>query len=120
MKTVIIGASTNPDRAAWQAAQLLQQKGFEFVPVGIKEGVVAGKPILFREQLSSVRDVHTVTLYVRPDAQPEWYDAVFALHPKRIIFNPGTENPEFAALATEKGIEATMACSLVLLTTGQY
>ena len=120
MKTVIIGASTNPDRASWQAAQLLQQKGFDFVPVGIKEGEVGGRAILFKDQLASVQDVHTVTMYVRPDAQPEWYEAILALHPKRIIFNPGTENPEFAALATEKGIEATEACSLVLLTTGQY
>lgn len=120
MKTVIIGASTNPDRAAWQAAQLLHGKGYDFVPVGIKEGIIFGKPVLFKDQLGSVKDVHTVTLYVRPDVQPEWYDAVFALNPKRIIFNPGTENPEFAGLASARGIEATMACSLVLLTTGQY
>lgn len=120
MKTVIIGATNNPDRAAFQAAELLKAKGHEFIPVGIREGVVAGQSIVSKEKLSEVTGVDTVTMYVRADLQPEWYDTIFALHPRRIIFNPGTENPEFAELAREKGIEAEFACSLVLLSTGQY
>jgi uncharacterized protein len=120
MKTVIIGASNNPERAACQAAELLRSKGHEFIPVGIREGVVAGQHIISKEKLSEVTGVDTVTLYIRADLQPEWYDVIFALHPRRIIFNPGTENPEFAALAKEKGISADFACSLVLLSTGQY
>ena len=120
MKTVIIGASPNTDRTAYQAAQLLEKNGIDFVPVGIKSGEVLGKNILTREELSQVKDVHTVTLYVRPDLQADWYEAIFALKPSRIIFNPGTENPEFETLAESKGIEATEACTLVLLSTGQY
>lgn len=120
MKTVIIGATTNPDRAAFQAADLLRIKGHEFVPVGIREGVTGGQPILSKEKMDGIAGVHTVSMYIRPDAQPDWYEAIFALNPKRIIFNPGTENPEFAQLAESRGIEAVEACTLVLLTTGQY
>lgn len=120
MKTVIIGATTNPDRAAFQAAGLLRLKGHEFIAVGIREGTVAGQPIVPREKLAGVSDVDTVTLYIRPDVQPEWYETILALHPRRIIFNPGTENEEFVALAKANGIESSVACTLVLLTTGQY
>jgi predicted CoA-binding protein len=120
MKTVIIGASPNTDRTAYQAAQLLEKNGIEFVPVGIKHGEVLGKNILTKDDLSNVKDVHTVTMYVRPDLQADWYDSILDLKPSRIIFNPGTENPEFESLAESKGIEATEACTLVLLSTGQY
>jgi hypothetical protein len=64
--------------------------------------------------------VDTVTLYLGPDRHPEYYDYILSLHPKRVIFNPGTENPELASILTEKGIEATEACTLVLLSIGQY
>jgi len=119
-KTVIIGASPNTDRAAYQAAVMLQERGHEFVPVGIKPGEVLGTSIQGKAALDGMKGVDTVTMYVRPDLQSEWYDAIFALNPKRIIFNPGTENPEFEAMARSRGIEATEACSLVLLSTGQF
>lgn len=120
MKTVIIGASPNPDRVAFQAASMLKAKGYEFVPVGIKQGEVLNQKILLQSELKNVRNVHTVTLYVRADLQPGWYQDILELKPKRIIFNPGTENSEFEALASQNGIEATEACTLVLLSTGQY
>ncbi|MFM8347479.1 MAG: CoA-binding protein [Bacteroidota bacterium] len=119
-KTVIIGASPNTDRAAYQAAVMLQQNGHEFVPVGIKPGEVLGKSIQQKSSLEGLDGVDTVTMYVRPDLQPEWYESILNLKPKRIIFNPGTENPEFEQLAASNGIEATEACSLVLLSTGQF
>lgn len=120
LKTVIIGASPNPDRVAFQAAGMLKAHGHEFIPVGIKEGEVLGQKILKQSQLNEIKEVHTVTLYVRADLQPAWYEDLLSLKPKRIIFNPGTENPEFEKLAEENGIEATEACTLVLLSTGQY
>ena len=120
LKTVIIGASPNPDRVAFQAAGLLKAHGHPFVPVGIKDGEVLGQKILNQSQLNEISDVHTVTLYVRADLQNSWYDDILKLKPKRIIFNPGTENPEFEQIAEKNGIEATEACTLVLLSTGQY
>lgn len=120
MKTVIIGASPNPDRVAFQAAQMLKSHGHEFIPVGIKSGEVLGQKILEQPGLKDLADVHTVTLYVRAELQTGWYADILNLNPKRIIFNPGTENPEFEKMASEKGIEATEACTLVLLSTGQF
>ena len=118
--TLIIGATTNPERTAFQAAGLLKQKGIQFIAVGIKEGTVFGEPILAREKLAPDAKIDTVTLYVRPEIQKEWYDQIVALKPRRIIFNPGTENPEFEKIASAAGIESINACTLVMLTTGQY
>lgn len=99
---------------------MLKGAGFECVPVGIKRGVVDGVEILDLRQRPAVPDVHTVTMYLGSKNQPEWYDYILSLHPQRIIFNPGAENPEFARQAAEKGIEVEFACNLVLLRTGQF
>lgn len=120
LKTVIIGASPNPDRAAFQAASMLKARGHEFIPFGIKEGEVLGQQIRNQSELKDISDVHTVTLYVRADLQKSWYDDILKLKPKRIIFNPGTENPEFEQIAEDNEIETAEACTLVLLSTGQY
>jgi len=120
MKTVIIGASPNPERVAYQAAEMLKARGFDFVPFGIKSGEVLGQKILNQSGLKNLQDVHTVTLYIRAELQAGWYEDILGLRPKRIIFNPGTENPEFEKMAEENGIEATEACTLVLLSTGQF
>lgn len=119
-KTIIIGASPNPDRVAFQAAGMLKANGHEFIPVGIKEGDVLGQKILSQVQMKEIPGVDTVTLYIRADLQSTWYSDILNLKPRRIIFNPGTENPEFETLAKENGVEATEACTLVLLSTGQY
>lgn len=118
MKTVVIGASTNPERYSFKAVNSLLDHGHEAVPVGIKSGEIRGLEIL--KGKPSIENVHTVTLYVGPANQPEYYDYIFSLNPKRIVFNPGTENSEFIKLAESKGIEATVACTLVLLSTGQF
>ena len=86
----------------------------------IKKGEVLGKPILSIFEKPAIPDVDTITLYIGPQHQPEWYDYLISLKPKRIIFNPGTENPEFEKMAEEKGIETLEACTLVMLRTGQY
>ena len=119
-KTVVIGASNNPSRYAYMASNMLDDYGHEVVPVGIKKGEVAGKSILDLRQLPEVPEVNTVTLYLGPQNQPEWYDYILGLNPKRIIFNPGTENMELEKKATEKGIEAVYGCTLVMLRAGTY
>jgi predicted CoA-binding protein len=119
-KTVIIGATTNPTRYAYFAAEMLLNYGHEFVPIGIKKGVVFGQPILNLTNRPEVTGTHTVTLYIGPQHQPEWCDYVLTLRPERVIFNPGTENPEFQRMAEAAGIEVMEACTLVMLRTGQY
>ena len=119
-KTVIIGATTNPGRYAYLAAEMLSTYNHEIIPVGIKKGDVLGKAILDIRQRPAIQGVDTVTLYIGPRHQPEHYDYILSLKPKRIIFNPGTENPEFEKLIKDSGIEALEACTLVMLRTGQY
>lgn len=119
-KTVIIGATTNPTRYAFIAAGMLSEYNHEIVPVGIKSGVVYGKEILAITKRPIIADVDTVTLYIGPQHQPEHYDYILSLKPKRVIFNPGTENAEFEKLITDSGAEALEACTLVLLRSNQY
>lgn len=119
-KTAIIGATSNPSRYAFLAADMLADKGHEIVPIGIKTGEVAGRKILDLRTRPRVEGIDTVTMYIGPQNQPEWYDYILGLQPKRIIFNPGTENPEFEQMAIEKGIETEAACTLVMLRVGNY
>ena len=119
-KTVVIGATPNQSRYAYLAADMLREYDHEVVPMGIKKGEVAGKEILDIRKKPAINGVDTVTLYIGPRHQPEWYDYILSLKPKRIIFNPGTENDEFEQLAEKNGIEALEACTLVLLRSHQY
>lgn len=119
-KTVVVGATDNSSRYAFIAANMLNEYGHEVVPLGIKKGEVAGKEILDIRQKPEIKDIDTLTLYLGPQNQPEWYDYLLSLKPKRIIFNPGTENADFETLAKKQGIEIEEACTLVMLRTGQY
>jgi uncharacterized protein len=119
-KTVIIGATPDRSRYAYLAAQMLSQYNHDFVPVSIKTGEVMGRQILDLRQKPVIAGVDTITLYIGPQNQLQWYDYLLDLKPKRIIFNPGTENPELQAMAEEKGIEVLEACTLVMLRSGQY
>lgn len=119
-KTVIIGATPDRSRYAFLAAQMLQEYRHEIVPVSIKKGNVLGNEILDLRQKPPIPDVDTVTLYIGTRNQPEWYDYILSLRPKRIIFNPGTENDEFERMAEAQGIEALQACTLVMLRSLQY
>jgi uncharacterized protein len=118
--TLIVGATDNIERYAYRAADLLQAKGVSFIPIGIKKGVVFGKEIVDLRQKPALAGIHTVTLYLGPQNQSEWMDYLIGLGPKRMIFNPGTENPEFFSKAKSAGIEVLEACTLVMLTTGQF
>ncbi len=117
-KTLVLGATPNPNRYAYLAANRLKAKGHTIINVGIKKGEVAGVQIEEPEQIHT--DVDTVTLYIGPHNQPDLYQYILETHPKRIIFNPGTENPELKNLASKQGIETIEACTLVMLATGQY
>ena len=115
---MIIGATNNPGRYACLAAHRLTAHGHDIVNVGIKTGDVAGVPI---ERAGAIHpDIDTITLYVGPQHQSEYFDYILKTKPKRIIFNPGTENQELENLAEENGIETMDACTLVLLSSGQY
>lgn len=117
-KTVILGATPDPTRYAYQAAKMLVKQGHEIVPVGLKKGEVFGKQIENGQPM--IEGVDTVTLYVGPQNQPSLYNYIVKLKPKRVIFNPGTENDELMDLLEEKGIEPVEACTLVMLSTNQY
>ncbi len=117
-KTIIIGASENPERYAHKATIALQKHRHEVIPIGIKEGVINGLKIIVGKP--EINDVDTISLYIGPKNQSCWCDYIIATHPKRVIFNPGTENPEFAALLCKNNIEAVEACTLVMLSIGTY
>jgi uncharacterized protein len=119
-KTVIIGATTNPARYAFLAARMLTEYNHEIVPVGIKEGAVSGKEILDIFEKPAIAGVDTVTLYIGPQRQPEYYDYILGLKPRRIIFNPGTENEAFERMAEAQGVEVVEGCTLVMLRSGQF
>lgn len=117
-KTLVVGASENPERYSFKAVNALLKHQHEVLAIGGRDGqigpvrITTGKPDFF--------DVDTVTMYIGPANQAGFYDYVIGLKPRRVIFNPGTENPEFEQLLTDAGIEPVEACTLVLLSTGQF
>lgn len=117
-KTLVIGASENPNRYSFLAVKSLLSHNHSVAALGKHSGIVHGIPIVTEKQLFT--DIDTVTLYINPTHQKQYYDYIFSLNPKRIIFNPGTENIEFASLAKNNGIKVIDACTLVLLATGQF
>ncbi len=119
-KTVIIGATNNPSRYAYLAAERLTRAGHEIVPVGIKKGEVLGEEIRNIREEPQISDVDTITMYIGPQHQPEYYNYLIGLNPKRVIFNPGTENPELVRQLKEKGIASEYSCTLVMLGSGVY
>lgn len=118
--TAIIGASTNPQRYSYIAAQMLSDRTYPFIPIGIKQGTIFGKPILDIREKPPIKDIDTLTLYLGNKNQSDWTEYILSLKPRRIIFNPGAENLEFQRLANNNGIETLNACTLVMLSTGQY
>src|SRR5580693_3121468 len=117
-KTLVIGASVNPQRYSFIAVNKLRSNNHPVVAIGRKMAKVGDVAIDIEKK--DYTDIDTVTLYLNPVNQREYYDYILSLHPKRIIFNPGAENPELEALAFANGIEPVEACTLVLLSTGQY
>jgi predicted CoA-binding protein len=116
--TVVIGASPDPSRYSFLATNKLKRYGHKVYPVGIHEGDINGEPVLTNKP--PIENVDTITMYVHPRHQKSWYDYILGLKPKRIIFNPGAENPELQKLAEAQGAECLDACTLVMLSTGEY
>ena len=117
-KTLVLGASDNPSRYSFLAVHRLRSYGHPVVAIGKKNGVV--NDVTIDKEKKPIDNVHTVTLYLNPAHQKQYYDYIVSLKPQRIIFNPGAENDELAELATRNGIKPLEACTLVLLSTNQY
>lgn len=117
-KTLVIGASMNPSRYSNMAINRLVNNDQPVKAIGLRKGNVAGVEI--HTEKESFEDIHTVTLYLNPKRQEEYYDYILSLNPKRVIFNPGTENPDFYEILQKNKIETEVACTLVLLGTNQY
>ncbi len=117
-KTLVLGASGNPSRYSHFAINLLRQKGYPVAAIGRRHALVADVPVETKQV--PLDNVDTVTLYLNARHQKEYYDYIISLKPRRIIFNPGAENPELASLASKHNINPLEACTLVLLSIGQY
>ena len=116
--TVVIGASPSEEKYGYKATVSLKRHGHKVYPIGLKEGKIEGLDII--TDRPDIKNIDTVTLYVGPQNQDGWKEYIYSLKPKRIIFNPGTENDAFEAEVRAKGIEATQACTLVMLSIGNY
>jgi predicted CoA-binding protein len=117
-KTLVLGASDNPARYSFLAVNNLREHKHEVVAIGKRASMVADIPI--QVETSPIQDLDTVSFYLNPENQKNYYNYILDQHPRRVIFNPGAENPEFEKILTEKGIQVMEACTLVLLSTGQY
>lgn len=117
-KTLIIGASSNPERYSYKAAEKLLANNHEIYMIGNREDTLFEREVL--KQQVAYTDVDTVTMYVSPQNQTNYFDYITTLNPRRVIFNPGTENAKLAKHLEAKGIETEEACTLVLLATNVY
>lgn len=115
---LVIGASVKPYRYSNMAVVRLRSHGHEVKAIGLKSGQIGDVNI--EEGKPEFKEIDSVLMYINPDRQPDYYDYILNLRPRRIIFNPGTENREFEELASKNGIEPIEACSLVMLGTGQW
>lgn len=117
-KTLVFGASLKPDRYSNYAINRLVDSEYETVAFGMVSGEVQGVNI--ETELLQFEDIHTITLYVNPKRQEQYYTYFVSLNPERVIFNPGTENPELYKILQDNNIQYEVACTLVLLSTNQY
>ena len=117
-KTLVLGASPNPDRYSYKAVMALIKNGYEVIAIGKRKGFIGNVQI--SDGSEKPIDIHTITIYMNAMNQEKWIDFILNCHPRRIIFNPGAENELLKKTANEKGIEALDACTLVMLATGTY
>ncbi|MBD3583563.1 CoA-binding protein [Flavobacterium selenitireducens] len=117
-KTMILGATNNPGRYAFLAATRLIASGHTIVNIGVVEGEIEGIPIQAPKAIHE--DIDTITMYIGAARQTLLYDYILETKPRRIIFNPGSENPGLERLAIANGIVTERACTLVLLATAQF
>ena len=117
-KTVVLGASPNPLRFSHKMVKSLVRHGIDVVPVGFRKGKISDVDILIGQP--KIKDVHTISLFMGARHQPPFYDYILKLNPRRIIFNPGTYNPELSELAKKNGIEPVIDCALIMLNKGTF
>jgi uncharacterized protein len=117
-KTIVLGASTNEERYSNMAVKKLLLYKHPIIAIGNKKGSINDVQII--NQFDAQKDIDTITIYLSAANQQPYYNDILATKPKRIIFNPGAENLELALLAQNNGIETIDACTLVMLSTGQY
>lgn len=113
-----MGASLNPGRYSNLAIRRLVDHNIDTTAFGIRGGTVSG--IQIKDNFVDFQNIDTITLYLNPSHQKEYYQKILDLKPRRVIFNPGTENPEFYEILKNAGVEVEVACTLVLLATDQY
>lgn len=116
--TLVLGASENTDRFSNRAIHKLVRHGNPVLAIGGREGKVGD--VAIQTGKPAIEGVHTVTLYLNPERQKEYYDYILSLKPKRVVFNPGTENEELEALARQKRIETIEHCTLIMLDEGEF
>lgn len=117
-KIVVLGASENPSRYSYLAVERLREKGYPVVAIGRKAGIIGDTPIVTGHP--EIEEVDTVTLYLNPQLQESEYEYIMQLNPRRVIFNPGTENDALLELLEQRNIQGIEACTLVMLSTGQF
>jgi uncharacterized protein len=117
-KTLVIGASSKPDRFSYKAVRKLKALGYEVIPVGIREGEIEG--IMIQTGYPELTDIDTITIYINASIQPLYYDYILKLKPKRVILNPGTENEELKRLCKQNEIEIVEYCTLIMLGSDDY
>ena len=117
-KTLVLGASTNPERFSFMAVRKLKFSHIPVVAVGLREGVIFG--VRIETPFPKFENIDTVTLYIGPKSLPAYYDYILGLNPRRVIFNPGTESPEFAAMLSASGVEVVHACTLIMISNNLY
>lgn len=115
---LVLGASDNPSRMSCMALRFLYNKGYNLFAVSQKKGLVDNTILHDDSELLLAKDVDLVTVFLKPERQRKYYNYLLSLNPKKIIFNPGTENPEFIALLTEKNIAIVTGCTIALMSNG--
>ena len=116
--TLVLGASPRPERYSYSAVKKLLAFHIPVIAVGLREGEIMG--VAIHKLFPEISEIHTVTLYVGTKNQPVYSDYILKLHPQRVIFNPGTENPEFEKILRDRGIEVVRGCTLIMLDQGTY
>jgi predicted CoA-binding protein len=120
MKIMVMGASPKSYRYSHRVTLMLQENGFEVIPVGIHPGVIGNVPIIDLNNRPVYDDIHTITMYLNHVNQRHWYQYILDLEPKRVIFNPGSENQDLLELLETAGIEYEESCTLVMISTGSF
>ncbi len=119
-KTLVVGATEKRNRYAYVAAERLVEAQMEMVLIGRKKGHVLGHEVFVLQERPPIPGIHTITMYLSAQNQREYYQYFLSLNPKRVVFNPGAENFELESMLVERGVQVENACTLVLLSIGNY